>query len=71
MMPTFDAPIADAAEAYKGLRGLAHATRTFENPADTYRVLDEVADRVMRAHEASGRIAWHTNSSPEPVHSRR
>ena len=122
-MATFVDPIADAAEAYEGLRGLAHATRAFEDPADTYRVLgevsgsvrllrqvldqlsrahadhrdiaftddrvpaeavafaaadelhqaadglDEVADRVMRAHEASGRIAWHT--SPEPERSRR
>lgn len=122
-MATFVDPIADAAEAYEGLRGLAHATRAFEEPADTYRVLgevsgsvrllrqvldqlsrahadhrdiaftddrvpaeavalaaadelhqaadglDEVADRVMRAHEASGRIAWH--SSPEPKDSRR
>ena len=33
--------------------------------------VDPVADRVMRAHEALGRIAWHTHSSPEPVPSRR
>ncbi len=33
--------------------------------------LDEVADRVMRAHEASGRIAWHTHTSLEPERSRR
>ena len=122
-MATFVDPVADAAEAYEGLRGLAHATRAFEDPVDMYRVLgevsgsvrllrqvldqlsrahadhrdiaftddrapaeavalaaadelhqaadglDEVADRVMRAHEASGRIAWH--SSPEPKDSRR
>ena len=120
-MATFVDPVADAAEAYEGLRGLAHATRTFEDPADTYRVLgevsgsvrllrqvldqlsrahadhrdiaftddrvpaeavalaaadelhqaadglDEVADQVMRAHEASGRTAWHTHTNPEPV----
>ncbi|PZU34165.1 MAG: hypothetical protein DI576_05020 [Actinomyces sp.] len=123
-MATIVDPIADAAEAYEGLRGLAHATRTFEDPADTYRVLgevsgsvrllrqvlnqlsrahadhrdiaftddrvpaeavalaadelhqaadglDEVADRVMRAHEASGRMAWHTHTNPEPERSRR
>lgn len=104
---------------------MAHATRAFEDPADTYRVLgevsgsvrllrqvldqlsrahadhrdiaftddrapaeavalaaadelhqaadglDEVADRVMRAHEASGRIAWQTHTNPEPERSRR
>lgn len=119
-MATFVDPVADAAEACEGLRGLAHATRAFEDPADTYRVLgevsgsvrllrqvldqlsrahadhrdiaftddrvpaeavvlaaadelhqaadvlDEVADRVVRAHEASGRIAWHTHTKPEP-----
>ena len=124
-MATFVDPVADAAEAYEGLRGLAHATRAFEDPADTYRVLGEVsgsvrllrqvldqlsrahadhrdiaftddrvpaeavalaaadelhqaadgldgvADRVMRAQEASGRIAWHTHTSSEPVCSRR
>lgn len=32
-------------------------------------VLDEVADRVVCAHEASGQITWHT--SPEPERSRR
>ncbi|WP_180537430.1 hypothetical protein [Micrococcus luteus] len=115
-MATFVDPIADAAEAYEGLRGLAHATRAFDDPADTYRVLgevsgsvrmlrqvldqlsrahadhrdiaytderapaeaialvaadelhqaadglEEVADRVMRAHEDSGQIAWHTHT---------
>lgn len=124
-MATFVDPVADAAEAYEGLRGLAHATRVFEDPADTYRVLgevsgsvrllrqvldqlsrahadhrsiaftddrapadavaltaadelhqaadglDEVADRVMRAHEASGRITWHTHTSLEPERPRR
>ena len=124
-MATFVDPVAYTAEAFEGLRGLAHATRTFEDPANTYRLLgavsgsvrllrqvldqlsrahanhhdiaftkdrvqaetvalaaadelhqaadglNEVGDRVMRAHEASGRIAWHTHSSPEPVCSRR
>lgn len=124
-MATFVDPVADAAEAYEGLRGLAHATRVFEDPADTYRVLgevsgsvrllrqvldqlsrahadhrdiaftddrepaetvaltaadelhqaadglNEVADLVMRAHEGSGWIAWHTNTSSDPERSRR
>ncbi len=33
-MPTFYDPGADAGEASEALRGLAHATRTFENPQD-------------------------------------
>lgn len=34
-MPTFVDPVADTAEAYKGLRGLAHANRAFEDLAVT------------------------------------
>ncbi|PMC74276.1 hypothetical protein CJ197_14340 [Brachybacterium sp. UMB0905] len=45
-MATFVDPVADAAEAYEGLRGLAHATRAFDDPADTYRVLGEVSGSV-------------------------
>lgn len=41
-MPTFYDPTADAAEASAALRGLAHATRTFENPADTYPVIGDL-----------------------------
>ena len=80
-MATYVDPVIDAAEAYKWLRGLAHATRALEDPADKYRVLAEVSgsvrllrqvlDRVMRAHEASGRIARHSHSSTEPERSRR
>ena len=38
-MPTYENPVTDAAEAYEALRGLAHATRSWEEPADTYRVI--------------------------------
>ena len=41
-MPTFQNPTADAAEASEALRGLAHATRVFEDPADTYAVLGDL-----------------------------
>lgn len=41
-MPTYENPITDAAEAYEALRGLAHATRSWDEPADTYRVIGEV-----------------------------
>lgn len=45
-MATFVDPVADAAEAYEGLRGLAHATRAFEDPVVMYRVLGEVSGSV-------------------------
>lgn len=41
-MPTYENPVTDAAEAYEALRGLAHATRSWDEPADTYRVIGEV-----------------------------
>lgn len=40
-MPTFYDPGAVAGEASDALRGLAHATRTFENPQDLYGVLGD------------------------------
>ena len=35
-MPTFQDPASDAAEAQQALRGLAHATRTINDPRDIY-----------------------------------
>src|SRR5699024_12643824 len=73
-MATFVDPIADAAEAYEGLRGLAHATRAFEDPADTYRGLGEVSgsvrllrqvlDQLSRAHADHRDIAFTDDRVP-------
>ena len=73
-MATIVDPIADAAEAYEGLRGLAHATRAFEDPADTYRVLGEVSgsvrllrqvlDQLSRAHADHRDIAFTDDRVP-------
>ena len=41
-MPTFQDPIHDAEVASQALRGLAHATRTFDDPADTYAVIGDL-----------------------------
>ncbi|GAB3546560.1 hypothetical protein GCM10027404_07170 [Arthrobacter tumbae] len=59
-MPTFHDPLKDAAEASEALRGLAHASRVFDNPSDTYTVfgdlvagvrsLRQVLDQVANAH---------------------
>lgn len=51
-MPTFDDPRADAAEASAALRGLAHATRAFENPADTYPVIGDLLAGVRSLRQA-------------------
>lgn len=46
-MPSFDDPGADAGEASEALRGLAHATRTFESPQDLYGVIGALAETVL------------------------
>lgn len=42
-MPTFTDPIADAAEAREAIRGLAHATRSVDDPTTIYPVLGSVS----------------------------
>lgn len=66
-MPTFHDPTRDAAEASEALRGLAHATRTLDDPADTYAVigsllagtrsLRQVIDQLASAHLNHRRLA--------------
>lgn len=70
-MPTFQDPAADSEEAQQALRGLAHATRVFENPADTYAVigdllasvgsLRQVLDQLATAHLAHRGLARDDN----------
>jgi hypothetical protein len=40
-MPTFQDPTADATEAQQALDGLAHATRTINDPREIYAVLTQ------------------------------
>lgn len=56
-MPTFQNPTADAAEASEALRGLAHATRVFEDPADTYAVLGDVLAEVRSLRQVLDQLA--------------
>ncbi|MEW1976316.1 hypothetical protein AB0301_14750 [Microbacterium profundi] len=56
-MPTFDDPLTDAIEASAALRGLAHATRTFATPADTYPVLGDVLAGVRSLRQVVDQIA--------------
>lgn len=75
-MPTFDNPVEDAMEASAALRGLAHATRTFDNPAETYPVLGEllagvrslrqVLDQLAAAH-INARFRAHTDAGSQPA----
>lgn len=56
-MPTFNDPTADAAEASAALRALAHASRTFTRPADTYPVLGELAAGVRSLTQVVDQVA--------------
>jgi len=42
-MPTFFDATADAAEASEALWGLAHASRTFDQPAQMYGVIGDLS----------------------------
>ncbi len=56
-MPTFNSPTADAAEASEALRGLAHASRVLENPADTYPVLGDLLAGVRSLRQVLDQLA--------------
>lgn len=56
-MPTFTDPARDASEAYEALRGLAHATRTFENPADTYAVIGDLLGGLRSLRQVLDQLA--------------
>ena len=74
-MPTFFDSTADAAEASEALRGLAHASRTFDQPAQMYgvigdlssgmRSLRQVLDQIADVHERKAAHAFNDDGSHE------
>lgn len=56
-MPTFTDPIHDANEAYEALRGLAHATRTVEDPSDTYAVIGDLVGGMRSLRQVLDQLA--------------
>lgn len=74
-MPTFFDSTADAAEASEALRGLAHASRTFDEPAQMYgvigdlssgmRSLRQVLDQIADVHERKAAHAFNDDGSHE------
>lgn len=56
-MPTFEDPVADADELCAAARGLAHATRRFEDPADTYPVLGDLQSALISLHQCLQQLA--------------
>jgi hypothetical protein len=45
-LPTFNDPIADADELREAVRGLAHATRSIDDPTSVYPVLGAVSSAL-------------------------
>lgn len=74
-MPTFFDSTADAAEASEALRGLAHASRAFDQPAQMYgvigdlssgmRSLRQVLDQIADVHERKAAHAFNDDGNHE------
>lgn len=56
-MPSFEDPVADAAELSEAARGLAHATRRFDDPADSYAVLGDLQSALISLHQSLQQLA--------------
>lgn len=56
-MPTFENPAADAAEAQRALRGLAHATRSIDDPAQVYSVLGSLSAAAASLEQSLHQLA--------------
>ena len=56
-MPTFEDPTADAAEAQQALRGLAHATRSIDDPTQIYAVLGSLSAAAASFEQSLHQLA--------------
>ena len=56
-MPTFFDSTADAAEASEALRGLTHASRGFDQPAEMYGVIGDLSSGMRSLRQALDQIA--------------
>lgn len=66
-MPTFQDPVVDGGEACQALRALAHATRSFDQPAETYAVVGEVLGGLRSLGQVLSQLASaHTSESAIP-----
>jgi len=56
-MPTFSNPVEDAADAREAVRALAHASRAFADPADTYQVVGELLGTLRSLEQVLEQVA--------------
>ena len=57
-MPTFRDPLTDAAEASEAMRGLAHASRVFDDPADTYTVFGDLTATMRSLRQVLDPVSY-------------
>lgn len=68
-MPSFEDPQADAEEMRQAARGLAHATRSINNPDDLYDVFGSVTYTFAALAQALNQIAaWHHTHADQAAH---
>ena len=56
-MPTFSNPVEDATETREAMRGLAHASRAFADPADTYQIVGELLGALRSLEQVLEQVA--------------
>ena len=56
-MPTFSNPVQDATETRQAVRALAHASRAFADPADTYQVVGELLGTLRSLEQVLEQLA--------------
>lgn len=56
-MPTFSNPVQDATETRQAVRALAHASRAFADPADTYQVVGELLGTLRSLEQLLEQVA--------------
>ena len=56
-MPTFSNPVQDATETRQAVRALAHASRAFADPEDTYQVVGELLGSLRSLEQVLEQVA--------------
>lgn len=56
-MPTFNDPVADADELREAVRGLAHATRSIQDPTSIYSVLGSISSALASLTQSLHQLA--------------
>src|SRR3954447_26733544 len=67
-MPTFNNPVADADELREAVRGLAHATRSIEDPTSIYAVLGSIGSALASLSQSLHQLGqFHDGPTRKPA----